>query len=99
MIETPEIFDDRAQWEFPGYCFDDCVDATAGRSYHSTMKTDSDKTLTDADRVGEKERTRRKREALVVKDWRKAGTKLEDTPLAREAWAKGEEYRRSQTTP
>ena len=63
------------------------------------MKTDSDQTLTDTERAEEKERAQRKREALLVKDWRKDGTKLEDTPLAREAWAKGEEYRRSQTAP
>jgi hypothetical protein len=44
-------------------------------------------------------RARRKREALVIKDWRKAKTRIEDTPLAREAWALGEAYRRSQTTP
>ena len=44
-------------------------------------------------------RARRKRQALVIKDWRKAKTRIEDTPLAREAWALGEAYRKSQTMP
>ena len=63
------------------------------------MKTDSAQTLTDAERAEEKERARRKREALVVKDIRLAKTTLEDTPFARRAWARGEEYRRSQKSP
>ena len=44
-------------------------------------------------------RARRKREALVVKDWRKGIGKLKDTPMAREADALGEQWRRAQTNP
>ena len=47
----------------------------------------------------EKERARKKRAALVVKDWRKAIGLLEDTPMSREADALGEEWRRSQVDP
>jgi hypothetical protein len=34
--------------------------------------------------------------SLVIKDWRKGLGMLKDTPLAREASALGEEWRRSQ---
>ena len=44
-------------------------------------------------------RARRKRGALVVKDWRKGIGKLQDTPMAREADALGEQWRRTQTNP
>ena len=44
-------------------------------------------------------RAQRKREALVVKDWRKGIGKLKDTPMAREADALGEQWRRAQTNP
>ncbi len=44
-------------------------------------------------------RARRKREALVIKDWRKGIGKLKDTPMAREADALGEQWRRAQTDP
>ena len=76
-----------------------CLDAVADQSYDPTMKTDSAQTLTDAERAEEKERARRKREALVMKDCRQAKTRLEDTPFAREAWALGEKYRKSQRSP
>ena len=41
-------------------------------------------------------RARSKREALVIKDWRKGIGKLKDTPMAREADALGEQWRRAQ---
>ena len=63
------------------------------------MKTDVSQPQTDSERIADQERARRKREALVVKDWRKAKTRLEDTPFAREAWALGEKYRKSQRSP
>ena len=44
-------------------------------------------------------RARRKREALVVKDWRKGIGKLKDTPMAREADALGEQWRHAQMEP
>ena len=34
-----------------------------------------------------------------IKDWREAVGMIEDTPEAREAFALGEQYRRSQTSP
>jgi hypothetical protein len=45
------------------------------------------------------ERARRKREALVIKDWRNIQPFLEDTPEVRETWALGEAWRKAQTEP
>ena len=45
------------------------------------------------------DRARRKRESLVVKDWRKGIGKLKDTPMAREADALGEQWRHAQMEP
>lgn len=45
------------------------------------------------------ERARRKREALVIKDWRNIQPRLEDTAEVREAWAMGEAWRKAQTEP
>jgi hypothetical protein len=69
----------------------------SGARYHQDMKTAATRPTDPSE--GEPARARRKREALAIKDWRKAKTRLEDTPLAREAWALGEAYRKSQTSP
>jgi hypothetical protein len=45
------------------------------------------------------ERARRKREALVIKDWRDIQPRLKDTEEVREAWALGEAWRKAQTEP
>ena len=45
------------------------------------------------------ERARQKRAALVIKDWRLAKPRLEDTEEVREAWALGEAWRKAQTEP
>lgn len=63
------------------------------------MKTIATARPVSAPTPEEKKRARKKREALVVKDWRKAIGLLEDTPMSREADALGEEWRRSQVEP
>ncbi len=45
------------------------------------------------------ERAIRKRAALIVKDWRKAKPRLEDTAEVHDAWALGEAWRKAQIDP
>jgi len=45
------------------------------------------------------ERARQKRAALVIKDWRLAKPRFEDSEIEREAWALGEEWRKAQIEP
>jgi len=60
----------------------------------------ADRAAEQAQRDADLERARRKRAAVKVKQgWRKSVGRIDDTPLAREAFALGEEYRRSQKEP
>ena len=61
------------------------------------MKTAAEKQTAPQKTAANLTRARRKREALVVKDWRKGIGKLKDTPMAREADSLGEKWRRTQT--